>query len=283
MLSSLFIVFSLILAFLIFQYTPMKSFVLRYSRDLYEYEASRMEQRIDDLNAQIEAQELLIKKRTSLLHAGDSLYKQDSIAEAQNDVHDHGPHAAHAHGTDAAHAHEGHNHKATDTISSVPSEEQRALRETVGDALQAGARATRISSDAEQDESFLDARKLFPPINGMISMGFDPIKKHFGVDILSEERTPVKAIYPGVVITSDWTLEGGNTITILHAHDLVSVYKHNALLLKKKGDYVQTGEAIGLIGNTGMHSNGPHLHFELWHEGKALNPTDYFRFTYEMQ
>ena len=82
----------------------------------------------------------------------------------------------------------------------------------------------------------------------------------------------------GFVISSDWTLETGNTICIQHSDNLVSFYKHNSVLLKKVGDSVNAGEAIAIIGNTGVHSTGPHLHFELWSNGYAVNPTNYIDF-----
>ena len=65
---------------------------------------------------------------------------------------------------------------------------------------------------------------------------------------------------------------------IQHESNLVSVYKHNAELLKKTGDKVNAGEAIAIVGNTGELTSGPHLHFELWHEGKPLNPEQYIDF-----
>ena len=57
-----------------------------------------------------------------------------------------------------------------------------------------------------------------------------------------------------------------------HSQDLVSIYKHCGSLLKKEGDSVKAGEAIALVGNTGQLTTGPHLHFELWYRGRAINP-----------
>jgi murein DD-endopeptidase MepM/ murein hydrolase activator NlpD len=65
---------------------------------------------------------------------------------------------------------------------------------------------------------------------------------------------------------------------VQHEPDLVSVYKHNAELLKSTGDKVKAGEAIAIIGNSGEFSTGPHLHFELWYKGNALNPQQYIDF-----
>lgn len=59
---------------------------------------------------------------------------------------------------------------------------------------------------------------------------------------------------------------------------MVSVYKHCGSLLKKEGDTVKAGEAIALVGNTGEKTTGPHLHFELWNKGRALDPSKYIVF-----
>jgi murein DD-endopeptidase MepM/ murein hydrolase activator NlpD len=123
-----------------------------------------------------------------------------------------------------------------------------------------------------------DYRYLMPPISGVISSGFDAKTDHLGVDILAPHNTPVKAIWDGHVIMADWTLETGYTIGIQHSNDMVSFYKHNATLLKRDGAYVRAGEAVALIGNTGKLTTGPHLHFELWLQGKPVDPTNYIDF-----
>lgn len=116
------------------------------------------------------------------------------------------------------------------------------------------------------------------PLVGEISAKFDSASKHFGVDIVAEKDSPVKSILDGVVITSDWSARTGNTISIQHKDNLISVYKHNSALLKKIGETVKPGEAIAIIGNTGLHTNGPHVHFELWKDGHAVDPINYINF-----
>lgn len=123
-----------------------------------------------------------------------------------------------------------------------------------------------------------DYRYLMPPISGVVSNGFDPETDHFGVDVLAPHNTPVKAIWDGHVITADWTLETGYTIGIQHNNDMVSFYKHNATLLKRNGAFVRAGEAVAIIGNTGKLTSGPHLHFELWINGKPVDPSNYIDF-----
>ncbi|MBT8221399.1 MAG: M23 family metallopeptidase [Bacteroidia bacterium] len=116
------------------------------------------------------------------------------------------------------------------------------------------------------------------PVEGSISASFMPDKDHYGVDIVAPKNTAIKAIRDGFVITADWTIDTGNTIAVQHANGFVSIYKHNSALLKKAGSAVKAGEAIALIGNTGRLTDGPHLHFELWHNGKPLDPQEYFNF-----
>ena len=75
-----------------------------------------------------------------------------------------------------------------------------------------------------------------------------------------------------------WVQEGPFVIQIQHNHNLISIYKHNSRLLKKPGETVKAGEAIAIVGNSGELTTGPHLHFEIWHNGTPLNPKDYIGF-----
>ncbi len=124
----------------------------------------------------------------------------------------------------------------------------------------------------------LEQLYLISPLKGEISNGFRQDKGHFGTDILAPKNTPIKSILNGIVIQSDWTLETGKTIAIQHPNNVVSFYKHNSALLKKVGETVKAGEAVAIIGNTGTLSSGPHLHFELWYNGKVVDPEDYISF-----
>ena len=116
---------------------------------------------------------------------------------------------------------------------------------------------------------------FFRPTRGMISSGFDANRKHFGIDIAANPNESVLATLDGTVILSTYTAETGYVIQVQHAQNIVSVYKHCGSLLKKVGDTVKAGEAIALVGNTGEKTTGPHLHFELWSKGRALDPSKY--------
>lgn len=119
---------------------------------------------------------------------------------------------------------------------------------------------------------------FYKPVVGILTSKFNPIQKHYGVDIAAPADEPVKSVLDGTVIASTWTIEYGNTIQVQHGGNMVSTYKHNSALLKKEGDAVKAGEVIALVGEEGQHSTGPHLHFELWYNGTPVNPNDYINF-----
>ncbi|MFZ5972360.1 MAG: M23 family metallopeptidase [Bacteroidota bacterium] len=119
---------------------------------------------------------------------------------------------------------------------------------------------------------------FFTPITGFISDRYDVKKGHFGVDVVAKTNEPVKSIADGTVIMAEWTQDSGNVITIQHTGNLISVYKHNAELLKKVGTFVNAGEIIAIVGNSGEMTDGPHLHFELWFNGSSLNPEEFVTF-----
>ena len=99
-----------------------------------------------------------------------------------------------------------------------------------------------------------------------------------GIDIAAKEDEPILATLAGTVILATWTIETGNTIQIQHEDNLISIYKHNSVLLKKAGDKVEAGDPIAIIGNSGEFTSGTHLHFEIWHDGIPVNPEDYVIF-----
>lgn len=119
---------------------------------------------------------------------------------------------------------------------------------------------------------------LFPPITGTISQGYDASVEHYAVDIVAPRNTPVKATAQGNVIFAGWTTETGYVVIIDHPYNILSVYKHNASLNVRQGDAVDPGQVIAIAGNSGTMTTGPHLHFELWSDGYALNPEEFIEF-----
>ena len=119
---------------------------------------------------------------------------------------------------------------------------------------------------------------FFPPLRGVVTEAFDRQQGHFGVDIVTKADEAVKAALDGTVVFASWTSDGGHAIQVQHANDLLTTYKHNAVLLKKVGDRVKGGEAIAITGDSGELSDGPHLHFELWLAGEPIDPQAYMVF-----
>ncbi|MCS7073336.1 MAG: M23 family metallopeptidase, partial [Bacteroidia bacterium] len=113
---------------------------------------------------------------------------------------------------------------------------------------------------------------LIPPIDGLLTKRFDEEEGHFAIDLAAKENSLVKSVADGFVFFSEYSRETGYVIGIFHKNNLLSFYKHNNKLFKKAGSFVLAGEAIAMLGNSGIHSTGPHLHFELWLNGKPVNP-----------
>ena len=139
---------------------------------------------------------------------------------------------------------------------------------------------TEFSIVSVNDRKYRDLQGVFffTPITGFISDKYDAKKAHYGVDIVTKTNEPVKCVADGTVIMASWTQDSGYVIAVQHRGNLVSVYKHNAGLLKKVGSFVNAGDIISIVGNSGEMTDGPHLHFELWHNGNSLDPQEFVTF-----
>ena len=117
-----------------------------------------------------------------------------------------------------------------------------------------------------------DTIHFIKPISGIITNEFQPEKGHMGIDFGVREGTPISAAAGGLIVFSDYVNGFGNTIIIQHKNNFLSKYHHCSVLIKKERESVKQGEIIALSGDTGSKSTGPHLHFELWFNGKPVNP-----------
>ena len=158
-----------------------------------------------------------------------------------------------------------------DTIRFQISEQENEFRAAIEER-------ERFNLSLGMQEQNHDYYHFFPPVEGIVTQSFDEKKRHYGTDIVAKANAKVAAVLDGVVIFTDWTVKTGYVIQVQHTNDLISVYKHNSILLKKQGDYVRAGEVLGVVGNTGEESSGPHLHFELWRAGNPLNPENFIKF-----
>lgn len=257
--SSLFVGLMILGIFLV-AFTPLKRIIPGYGGYGTERSVFELYQKVDALTDEVRARDRYIRDVKNLL---------SERYETENDI-------PKSNNTSAA--------DSTDLNLDATEEELRVrqFQAEGGDASKfvntdsANNNPKAIFSTATS--SRLEQMFLTSPISGEVSLPFALDKKHFGIDIIAAKNTPVKAAADGFIISSDWTLETGNTIVIQHTNNVVTFYKHNAALLKKTGDRVKAGEAIAIVGNTGEQSSGPHLHFELWKDGRPMNPQEYIRF-----
>jgi murein DD-endopeptidase MepM/ murein hydrolase activator NlpD len=120
----------------------------------------------------------------------------------------------------------------------------------------------------EEEKDFF----FIAPVDGIIIKDFQPESGHMGIDYGVKKGTNVHAAMSGLVVFSGYTPDYGNTLMLLHPDNYITVYRHCETLLKKERDSAEKGEVIALSGNSGYKSSGPHLHFEIWQDGKPVDP-----------
>ena len=119
---------------------------------------------------------------------------------------------------------------------------------------------------------------VFPtamPVDGMVTRKFEPKEGHYGIDIATNEGEEIHAVADGVVINTVWSINYGYVIYVQHGGGYVTIYKHCRDLGKQEGDVVLKGDVLATVGKTGLLTSGPHVHMELWHNGIALDPSQY--------
>ncbi len=138
----------------------------------------------------------------------------------------------------------------------------------------------------QRQESLLPI--LWPTEEGLISFGYGPrkvvgsdqVELHTGVDIAAPFGARVYASGAGVVAFSGWKGGYGRYVCLDHGNAYVSCYAHMSELAVESGDLVEQGDIIGYVGSSG-YSTGPHLHFEIFYNGEAINPLELLRKTKE--
>jgi murein DD-endopeptidase MepM/ murein hydrolase activator NlpD len=162
-----------------------------------------------------------------------------------------------------------------DTIRALPRSKEDSLLRLM---VESQDRFELTTQSAKQSHGGISSFFFFTPVKGTVVSKFDPVDKHYGIDIVAPKNEPIKSTLDGTIIMSDWTYDTGYVLAIQHSNNLISIYKHNSALLKKPGAFVKAGEVVAIIGSSGKITTGPHLHFELWHNGSPVNPQDYMVF-----
>ncbi|MEX2379350.1 MAG: M23 family metallopeptidase [Vicingaceae bacterium] len=233
-------------------FTPLREYIPGYTDVSLRQDLTNMVLRSDSLEHRLEQNNLYLANLQSILR-GEEPHTEDLLLQDSSRIES----------------------LEVDEIGNpaMKSKEDSLLREYV-------EREDSYSLKANADKSSSSEAKLyyFTPLKGTVTNTFNPAESHFGIDIVAPKNEAIKAALDGTVIFADWTVETGYVIQLQHRNNITSIYKHNSVLLKEVGQRIKAGEAIAIIGNTGKLSSGPHLHFELWKEGKAIDPMEFINF-----
>ena len=145
------------------------------------------------------------------------------------------------------------------------------LQETVQKEEQFG-----VGTGAARDLP-IEGVHFFTPLKGVVAKGYDRVI-YPGIDVSAPTGSVVSAVLDGTVIFTGWDAEQGYIILLQHRDNLLSIYTNNQKLLRSSGDAVKAGTPIALVGGTGRQEKTDHLHFELWHNGQSLDPTQFISF-----
>jgi septal ring factor EnvC (AmiA/AmiB activator) len=171
--------------------------------------------------------------------------------------------------------------------------EKKALSLAAVDALKQAAHQLDARIDQMQRGMTSSVKKgsfphykgrLMIPVTGKIMSTYGPSMtedyKAFtfqkGIDIKVERGEPVKSVFKGEIIFSQWLKGYGNLLIINHGDHYYTLYAHVEEIFKEKGETVETGEVIATAGDTGS-IKGMCLHFEVRHHGKPVNPMKWLR------
>lgn len=253
-LLTVFILFAILL-----KYTSLKEYLLGEDSGIYRAELLSAYDRVDSLDQLSKANELYLSNLQKVINgiAGESIdeaIKRDSEQIARDE--------------------QKPNLSKNNKDQKYLEDEAvlKSLLELKTPILSLEESRSEIKERGVADYSF------YSPVKGVVTSGYDKETRHFATDIATKMNEPIQSVLDGHVIFSSFTPSTGYVTIIQHQGNLISVYKHCEALLKKEGVFVRGGEVIALAGNTGELSTGPHLHFELWYNGNAVNAEDYINF-----
>ena len=242
-------IFLVVMVTYLIAFTPLREYIPGYANTNLRMQVYSNTLRADSLERELAMKDLYLQN-INMIIAGETPNQQAHEPDTSKDYS----------------AIEFNNSKQDSLMREMVEEEERYNIQN----LQLG---TKVSVESNIQNLF-----FFAPIKGDITSGFDTKAKHYAVDIVAKENEPIKAALDGTVILSTWTYDAGHVIGIQHSSNLTSFYKHCSVLLKKTGESIKAGEVIGVVGNSGELTTGPHLHFELWFNGRPVNPQDYIVF-----
>jgi len=253
---NVFIVTGILVILLIFltsyiiAFTPLKEYIPGYQSITPQKELYRLRLRADSLEKAMHSKDLVLKNIQDVIGGGSP---RDTIPEKPSDT----------------------STVKYRNIKTAPSEDEVTLRNDYDKETRYNISPSKGKDGTESPTNIVN---FFTPVKGTITTKFNVNDKHYGIDISASKDEPVKAALDGTVIFADFTPKTGYVIGIQHRLNYITFYKYNSILLKSPGQFVRAGEPIAIVGNSGEISSGPHLHFELWHNGNPVNPVDYIDF-----
>lgn len=246
-----------VLTTLLIAFTPLRELIPGYTSTKLVEQSFKNEQMIDSLIHVLDTQEWMLSNMQDVLE-GKQMPGEESV-----------------HHQDSAKTHQNIQYTHSKEDSLLRKEMETVDKESMGMSRR---NSDEVAASGSNTLSSLNAQLLFTPLKGKVISTYNPRTRHFGVDISGAGTETVKAIYAGTVVFSSFTVESGYVIVLQHAGNTMSVYKNNNELLKHEGDAVRAGEPISYVGNSDGRSGTPHLHFELWVNGKPVNPLQYISF-----
>lgn len=230
---------------LLIAFTPLREYIPGYSSTKLKRDAIRLAQVTDSIESQLSFNNRYLQNIQGIINGKQPLDLNDSLVIDSLDQAQ---------------------------VNLGISTEDSALRKLVEEEERFNVPVENVAKTNREGLNF------FTPIKGLVTNAFDLKEEHLGIDIVAKENEVIKCAQDGIVIFAEWTAETGYVMIIQHAEKFISVYKHNSALLKSQGEEVNSGEPIAIIGNSGELSSGPHLHFELWYNGYAVDPQEYILF-----
>lgn len=239
------VIVAMVVFFLLVAYTPIRTFIPGYPSAQTRRQAVQNVQRIDSLEMRLLQWELYSENLRRIV-AGETPIRLDSILLGQENSRE------------------------------ISDAQYYAIKDSLLRADVALQEQFNVD-DAPKKNLPMEALSFFPPVKGVVSEGFERTL-HPYIDITAPAGSMVTSVLDGTVVHTSWDSEDGYLIVIQHAGDILSVYKHNQKLLHRQGDEVKAGTPIGLVAESESLTKGNHLHFELWYEGQAMDPTQFIKF-----
>lgn len=236
----------------IIAFTPLREYIPGYTDTNLNREVYLLNLRADSLSREMDKKDIYFQNIKRIVEGYD--FAADSSALASMNIYKPLPKGV------------------TDTITLKKSVQDSLLRAEYEAQNQFNLFGEDLLTPTKANHS---VKNFFVPLTGSVINAFNPAEGHYGVDIESEGDQIINATLEGTVVFASWSIDNGYCIGIQHDDSYFSTYKHNSTLLKKEGDYVRAGEAIAILGESGEAATSAHLHFELWHNGIPLNPSEY--------